>query len=260
MADAKIAALEGTVATLQANLTSLSSTLGSAVNAAVADTTELKGSVDTFYLLYSGALVFFMQARVDRRHAIPTLSSASQSHLPRALTTRPCVCGRRGSACSRRDQSESRTRATSCSRTCSTRALLLSHTHVTSALSHNENTSCEPTHPRNLSWHAQVRRRVHLVGMGLRHRVPHGGWRRQPVHWAARQGPRLRGLGARGRVCERRRLCQLVVPMCATRACTRTNAPLSLTRPPCATTDVFAATGATIVSGAMAERAQLGEA
>ena len=67
MADDKIAALESTVATLQANLTSLSSSLGSAINAAVADTAELKGSVDTFYLLYSGALVFFMQARVDRR-------------------------------------------------------------------------------------------------------------------------------------------------------------------------------------------------
>ena len=62
MADDKIAALESTVATLQANLTSLSSSLGSAINAAVADTAELKGSVDTFYLLYSGALVFFMQA------------------------------------------------------------------------------------------------------------------------------------------------------------------------------------------------------
>jgi len=55
MTDAKIAALESTVATLQVNLTSL-------INAAVADTKELKGSVDTFYLLYSGALVFFMQA------------------------------------------------------------------------------------------------------------------------------------------------------------------------------------------------------
>ena len=59
----KIAALESTVATLQANVSSLVSGLA----AAVADTTELKGSVDTFYLLYSGALVFFMQARVDRR-------------------------------------------------------------------------------------------------------------------------------------------------------------------------------------------------
>jgi hypothetical protein len=66
---AKIAALESTVATLQANMTSLKSTLGSAIIAAVADTTELKGSVDTFYLLYSGALVFFMQAHIDR-HAV----------------------------------------------------------------------------------------------------------------------------------------------------------------------------------------------
>ena len=54
----KIAALESTVATLQANVSSLVSGLA----AAVADTAELKGSVDTFYLLYSGALVFFMQA------------------------------------------------------------------------------------------------------------------------------------------------------------------------------------------------------
>ena len=69
---AKIAALESTVATLQANMTSLSSTLGSAITAAVADTTELKGSVDTFYLLYSGALVFFMQARVTRAARQPT--------------------------------------------------------------------------------------------------------------------------------------------------------------------------------------------
>ena len=36
---AKIAALESTVATLQANMTSLSITLGSAITAAVADTT-----------------------------------------------------------------------------------------------------------------------------------------------------------------------------------------------------------------------------
>ena len=60
MEAAKIAALESTVATLQANVSSLVSGL----TAAVADTTELKGSVDTFYLLYSGALVFFMQARI----------------------------------------------------------------------------------------------------------------------------------------------------------------------------------------------------
>ena len=72
---------------LQANLTSLSSTLGSAINAVVADTTELKGSVDTFYLLYSGALVFFMPARVDRRpryHQPHTL-------ILRVLTTVTCV-------------------------------------------------------------------------------------------------------------------------------------------------------------------------
>ena len=91
MADDKIAALESTVATLQANLTSLSSSLGSAINAAVADTAELKGSVDTFYLLYSGALVFFMQARVDRRHVIISLT-----HLPRGYyhTNQPSVCVR----------------------------------------------------------------------------------------------------------------------------------------------------------------------
>ena len=78
----KIAALESTVATLQVNLTSL-------INAAVADTKELKGSVDTFYLLYSGALVFFMQARVDRRpHVITSLT-----HVPRVLATRH-VCVR----------------------------------------------------------------------------------------------------------------------------------------------------------------------
>jgi hypothetical protein len=60
MEAAKIAALESTVATLQANV----SNLVGGLTAAIADTTELKGSVDTFYLLYSGALVFFMQARV----------------------------------------------------------------------------------------------------------------------------------------------------------------------------------------------------
>ena len=68
MEAAKIAALESTVATLQANVSSLVSGL----TAAVADTTELKGSVDTFYLLYSGALVFFMQARVTRAARQPT--------------------------------------------------------------------------------------------------------------------------------------------------------------------------------------------
>ena len=81
----KIAALESTVATLQANVSSLVSGL----TAAVADTKELKGSVDTFYLLYSGALVFFMQARVDRRpHVITSLT-----HVPRVLATRH-VCVR----------------------------------------------------------------------------------------------------------------------------------------------------------------------
>merc|ERR1740139_1142286 len=58
----KLAALESTLASLQTNMSSLSSNVGSAIDAAVADTAELKGSVDTFYLLYSGALVFFMQA------------------------------------------------------------------------------------------------------------------------------------------------------------------------------------------------------
>ena len=89
---AKLAALESTVATLQANVTSLVSGL----SAAVADTTELKGSVDTFYLLYSGALVFFMQARTHAGNPVRWVS------LPHPLV---CACGRRGLACSRPAQS-----------------------------------------------------------------------------------------------------------------------------------------------------------
>ena len=63
MNGAKLVSLESTLASLQTNMSSLSSNVGSAINAAVADTSELKASVDTFYLLYSGALVFFMQAQ-----------------------------------------------------------------------------------------------------------------------------------------------------------------------------------------------------
>ena len=139
---AKVAALESTVATLQANMTSLSSSLGSAIDAAVADTAELKGSVDTFYLLYSGALVFFMQARGRTPSHHPPLPSRAPPPLWR---TGPCPSTapgaerrratlmihvrarlwpvhRRGLACSRPARSGSRTRATFYSRTCSTRA------------------------------------------------------------------------------------------------------------------------------------------
>ena len=76
---AKLAALESTVATLQANVTSLVSGL----SAAVADTTELKGSVDTFYLLYSGALVFFMQARTHAGNPVRWVSLPHPRRSPR---------------------------------------------------------------------------------------------------------------------------------------------------------------------------------
>jgi hypothetical protein len=72
MADAAtIAELESTVASLQATVTSLVQTVSNATAAAntsridtAEDISNLKGSIDTFYMLYSGTLVFFMQARV----------------------------------------------------------------------------------------------------------------------------------------------------------------------------------------------------
>jgi len=69
MTDAKIAVLESTVTSLLATVTTLTQTISNTtadLNASRVDTAEeiriLKGSVDTFYLLYSGTLVFFMQA------------------------------------------------------------------------------------------------------------------------------------------------------------------------------------------------------
>ena len=203
---AKIAALESTVATLQANMTSLSITLGSAITAAVADTTELKGSVDTFYLLYSGALVFFMQARVTR--------AARQPHPVRISLTPPT---HQHPPCAVRQAGFGVLEAGSV-RVKNTRNILLKNLLDACALSPSA-PAAQPTPgtrgAHRPSWHAcaQVRRRVHLVGVGLRHCVPHRRRRRQPVHRAARQGPRLRRLGAQGRVEERRRLRQLVVPM-----------------------------------------------
>ena len=120
MADAaaKIAALETTVAGLQATVTTLVHAISNAtadLNTTAADTAEefreLKGSVDTFYLLYSGTLVFFMQACARTPAAVGRTAAAPWSHLP---TVAPCCFGRLGLACSKRGRSASRTRATSC--------------------------------------------------------------------------------------------------------------------------------------------------
>ena len=120
----------------------------------------LPGSVDTFYLITCGALVFFTQAGFGLLEA--------------------------GSV-----------------RTKNTRNILLKNLLDACALSPSA-PAAQPTPgtrgAHRPSWHAQVRRRIHLVGVGLRHGVPHRRRRRQPVHRAARQGPRLRRLGARGRV------------------------------------------------------------
>jgi hypothetical protein len=215
---AKIAALESTVATLQANMTSLKSTLGSAIIAAVADTTELKGSVDTFYLLYSGALVFFMQARIDRHAVQPhparisltpnklTLKSASASHHLLSGGVRRAR-GRLGPS-----QEHAQHPAQEPARR--VRPPLHALPTLNSELHPSPHTRAHLRSPPSLDVAcAQVRRRVHLVCVGLRHGVPHRRRRRQPVHRAARQGPRRRRLGARRRVNERRRLRQLVVPM-----------------------------------------------
>merc|ERR1740130_532026 len=66
---ATIAALESTVASLQATVNTLAQAISNTtadLNASRVDAAEgirsLKGSVDTFYMLYSGTLVFFMQA------------------------------------------------------------------------------------------------------------------------------------------------------------------------------------------------------
>lgn len=106
MADAAtIAELESTVASLQATVTSLVQTVRNATAAtntsridAAEDIRNLKGSIDTFYLLYAGTLVFFMQARApgDRCgfRATPQLPPL------------PSCPGRLGSVCSRRGRSE----------------------------------------------------------------------------------------------------------------------------------------------------------
>ena len=107
MADAAtIAELESTVASLQATVTSLVHSLSNvtaAANTSRIDAAEemrnLKGSIDTFYLLYSGTLVFFMQARVpgDRWRVPRHTSTAARL---------PSCPGRLGSVCSRRGRSE----------------------------------------------------------------------------------------------------------------------------------------------------------
>ena len=107
MADAAtIAELESTVASLQATVTSLVHSLSNvtaAANTSRIDAAEemrnLKGSIDTFYLLYSGTLVFFMQARVpgDRWRVPHHTSTAARL---------PSCPGRLGSVCSRRGRSE----------------------------------------------------------------------------------------------------------------------------------------------------------
>ena len=90
MADAAtIAELESTVASLQATVTSLVHSLSNvtaAANTSRIDAAEemrnLKGSIDTFYLLYSGTLVFFMQARVPGdRWRVPRHTSTAAAAL-----------------------------------------------------------------------------------------------------------------------------------------------------------------------------------
>lgn len=104
MTDAKIAVLESTFTSLLATVTTLTQTISNTtadLNASRVDTAEeiriLKGSVDTFYLLYSGTLVFFMQARAPvalyRHIDRPTPQLTAPASLPRRLGS---VCLRRG--------------------------------------------------------------------------------------------------------------------------------------------------------------------
>ena len=102
---ATIAELESTVASLQATVTSLVQTVSNATAAAntsridtAEDISNLKGSIDTFYLLYSGTLVFFMQARAPV--ALWRIAPTPQ------LTTPASRPGRLGSVCSRRGRCE----------------------------------------------------------------------------------------------------------------------------------------------------------
>ena len=102
---ATIAALNSTVASLQATVTTLAQAISSTtadLNASRVDTAEdirrLRGSVDTFYLLYSGTLVFFMQARAPV--ALWRIAPTPQ------LTTPASRPGRLGSVCSRRGRCE----------------------------------------------------------------------------------------------------------------------------------------------------------
>ena len=101
---ATIAALQSTVASLLANVTTLTQAISNTnadLNASRVDTAEeiriLKGSVDTFYLLYSGTLVFFMQARAPvalyRHIDRPTPQLTAPASPPRRLGS---VCLRRG--------------------------------------------------------------------------------------------------------------------------------------------------------------------
>ena len=257
MTDAKIAALESTVATLQVNLTSL-------INAAVADTKELKGSVDTFYLLYSGALVFFMQARVDRRpHVITRLT-----HVPRVLATRH-VCVR---------QAGFGVLEAGSVRVKNTRNILLKNLLDACAprpSAHTENTRCVSP-PFSLP-----APRVKRAGASARSSGGHGATAprttrrmatatrssgcpaRPTAPWAGCSGTSLRAaptLPVGGsNVRHTPEICSSSFPP----RCHNLQAPLpthTSTHFPLAFEDVFAATGATIVSGAMAERAQLGEA
>ena len=102
MSDATVAVLESTVASLQATVNTLAQAISNTtadLDATRADTadnlTTLKGSVDTFYLLYSGTLVFFMQARARR----PPFGG------PRPHLNCTSLVSRLDSACSRRDRS-----------------------------------------------------------------------------------------------------------------------------------------------------------
>ena len=167
MADAAtIAELESTVASLQATVTSLVHSLSNvtaAANTSRIDAAEemrnLKGSIDTFYLLYSGTLVFFMQARVPGdRWRVPRHTSTADAALVswqagfgvleagsvRIKNTRNILLKNLLDACAAHPATRP---ATAAPRRCA-------HRH----------------HPALAR--AQVRGGLHLVGVGARHRVP----------------------------------------------------------------------------------------
>ena len=102
---ATIAELQSTVASLQTHVSTLAQAISNTtadLNASRVDAAEgirsLRGSVDTFYLLYSGTLVFFMQARAPV--ALWRIAPTPQLTMPASLP------GRLGSVCSRRGLSE----------------------------------------------------------------------------------------------------------------------------------------------------------